>query len=104
AQLLARLNDQLAVETELRQRMTKAFQPIGDQVRRVTSKISPYRAYTYEKTLYDFDSKYVTQRGNAKAIEYLNKTYSSFGYTPEIQWFTPGGRGGGAPAAPGGAP
>ena len=38
------------------------------------------RVYDYEKALFDFDSKHITQPGNLKAIEYLEKTYRSFGY------------------------
>ena len=36
----------------------------------------------------DFDSKYIGEPGNLKAIEYLEKMYASFGYKPEVQWFT----------------
>jgi len=89
ADVLARLDRQMAAETDLRQRTTKAFGPIADQVRRTIATISPSRAYEYEKAQFDFDSKYVSQPGNAKAIDYLNKTYTSFGYTPELQWFSP---------------
>jgi hypothetical protein len=89
AQVLARLQQQLASETDLRQRMTTAFRPIRDLVRKTVAGISPTRAYAYAKAMFDFDSKYVSQPGNAKAIDYLNKTYASFGYTPELQWFAP---------------
>jgi hypothetical protein len=87
--LIARLDRQLAAETDLRQRMTQAFAPIRDVVERVVAKILPTRAYEYEKALFDFDSKYVSQPGNAKAVAYLQKTYASFGYTPELQKFSP---------------
>ena len=53
------------------------------------AKASVSRVYEYEKTLFDFDSKYVSQPGNNKAIDYLTKTYASFGYQPEVQWFSP---------------
>jgi hypothetical protein len=89
AQLLARLEQQLAAETDLRQRMTAAFRPIHELVRKTVAGISPTRAYACGKSMFDFDSKYVSQPGNAKAIDYLNKTYTSFGYTPELQWFSP---------------
>jgi hypothetical protein len=56
-------------------------------VRQTISTISPTRAYEYEKAQFDFDSKYISQPGNGKAIEYLAATYASFGYTPEVQWF-----------------
>jgi hypothetical protein len=87
--LLARLDRQLAAENDLRARMTAAYKPIAARVRSVVDQGAVNRVYGYEKTLFDFDSKYITQPGNLKAIEYLEKTYRSFGYTPEIQWFTP---------------
>ena len=44
-----------------------------------------------------FDSKFIGQPGNLKAIDYLEKMYASFGYKPDVQWFTTV-RGGGASA------
>ena len=87
ADLVARIERQLTAETDLRQRMTAAFKPVEDLARRVVAKAAVNRVYGYEKALFDFDSKHVTQPGNAKAIEYLERTYRSFGYTPELQWF-----------------
>jgi hypothetical protein len=69
--------------------MTAAFKPVEDTIRRAVSRGAVNRVYEYEKALFDFDSKYVSQPGNAKAIDYLEKTYRSFGYEPEIQWFSP---------------
>jgi hypothetical protein len=69
--------------------MTAAFAPLADTVRTVLAKGSVTRDYAYEKALFDFDSKHVTQPGNAKAIDYLERTYRSFGYSPELQWFEP---------------
>jgi hypothetical protein len=89
ADLLARLERQLAAENDLRTRMTAAYKPISEHVRRVLAQGAINRVYGYEKALFDFDSKYITQPGNLKAIEYLEKTYRSFGYAPEVQWFTP---------------
>src|SRR5262249_49653376 len=43
--------------------------------------------YGYEKALFDFDSKYVTQPGNTRAAAYLLDRYRSFGYQPEYQTF-----------------
>jgi hypothetical protein len=34
-------------------------------------------------------SKFITQPGNALAIEYLEAQLRSFGYEPELQWFEP---------------
>ena len=41
----------------------------------------------YEKALFEFDSKHITQPGNKLASSYLFNTYKSFGYEPEYQWF-----------------
>ncbi len=87
ADLLARVERQLATETDLRRRMSAAYEPLADRIRQVVAKAAVNRVYSYEKDLYDFDSKHVTQPGNAKAIEYLERTYRSFGYEPEIQRF-----------------
>jgi hypothetical protein len=89
ADVLARIDQQLTKENDLRQRMTAAFKPVADLTRRVLAEASQHRVFSYEKALFDFDSKYITQPGNLKAIEYLEKTYRSFGYTPELQWFVP---------------
>lgn len=87
--VIARIDQQLATENELRARMTKTFAPISDFVKKIMAKASISRVYEYEKTLFDFDSKYVSQPGNNKAVDYLAKTYASFGYTPDVQWFSP---------------
>lgn len=89
AEVQARIDRQLAAETDLRSRMTKTFAPVSDLIKRIMAKASLSRVYEYEKTLFDFDSKYVSQPGNNKAVDYLTKTYASFGYTPEQQWFSP---------------
>jgi len=89
ADLHARLDRQSTVENDLRQRMTSAYKPVEGLVRQVLAKGAVNHVYTYEKSLFDFDSKFITQPGNLKAIEYIEKTYRSFGYSPEIQWFTP---------------
>jgi hypothetical protein len=88
-ELNARLDRQLAAETDLRQRMTAAFQPVDAIARRVTGTPNAGRVYDCQKTQFDFDSKHVSRPGNAKAIAYLEKAYASFGYTPELQWFQP---------------
>jgi hypothetical protein len=89
ADVVSRIERQAATENDLRSRMTKAFAPLADQIKKMMAKASVSRVYEYEKTLYDFDSKYVSQPGNNKAVEYLTKTYESFGYKPEQQWFAP---------------
>ncbi len=87
-EVIARLTANLAHETELRDRTTKAFAPIAAAVRTVTSAGSVTRVFEHAKALYDFDSKHISQPGNAKAIDYLMRAYASFGYTPEQQSFT----------------
>lgn len=87
ADVLARLTRQHAVETELRARTTRMFEPIAADVRSVLSQASVSRVFEHAKLLYDFDSKHVTQPGNAKAIDYLTNAYRSFGYDPVQQWF-----------------
>jgi hypothetical protein len=84
----ARLKAQLAHETDLRRRMTQAFRPVADLAQSVVSTISPTRVYRHEQALTAFGSKYITQPGNARAIDYLERAYRSFGYTPELQWLT----------------
>ena len=87
AEVLARLEKNLAAETALQSEGQRMYAPIADDVRRVVEKASTNRIYEYEKTLFDFDSKHITRPGNRKASEYLYNTYKSFGYEPEYQWF-----------------
>lgn len=87
ADVVARLTASLAAETELRERGTRMFAPIAAAVRSVTSSASATRVFEHAKALYDFDSKHITQPGNAKAIDYLMRAYASFGYQPEQQSF-----------------
>jgi len=89
ADLSARVSRQLAEENDLRARSTKVFQPVSDLIKRVVSQISTTRIYEYEKSMFEFDTKYIGRPGNLKAIDYLTATYASFGYTPEQQWFQP---------------
>ncbi len=87
ADLRARVDSQMAAEGVLRSRMTQAFRPLSDLIARVVGKISTTRIYEYERAMFAFDSKYLGRPGNTKAIDYLTATYTSFGYTPEQQWF-----------------
>lgn len=88
AQLVTRLEANLAHETELRTRTTRMYEPIAATVRQTLADASVTRVFEHAKALYDFDSKHITQPGNAKAIEYLSRAYESFGYQPQQQWFT----------------
>ena len=92
AELEARIESQLAGELALREKGERLYKNIADEVKAVVAEASRNRVYTYENDLYKFDSKYISQPGNDKAGEYLFNTYTSFGYSPEYQWFSPAGR------------
>jgi hypothetical protein len=83
ARVLASLNSERA----LRSRGDRMYAPIAARVSAVTSQASIERIYRYEKTLFDFDSKFITQPGNARAAAFLYDTYASFGYAPQYQPF-----------------
>jgi hypothetical protein len=87
--LLSRLRTQLRSEISLRSTQTRLFQPIAADVRQVVARESAARIFSYEKALFDFDSKHISRPGNRKASEFLFNTYKSFGYEPEYQWFEP---------------
>jgi hypothetical protein len=89
AALLARLRANLKSESALKANGTRAFQPIAADVRQVLAHASASRVFSYEKALFDFESKHISKPGNRKASEYLFSTYTSFGYHPEYQWFDP---------------
>lgn len=87
AELIARLEKQLASETALANEGQRVFAPIAADVRKALEQASVNRIYEHEKTLFDFDSKHISRPGNKLAIEYLTSAYKSFGYEPEQQWF-----------------
>lgn len=87
AEVITRLEKNLAHESELRTRTTRMYQPIAGAVRTTLADASVTRVFQHAKALYDFDSKHISQPGNAKAIDYLTRAYESFGYTPTQQWF-----------------
>jgi hypothetical protein len=87
ADLLKRLRANLASETTLKANGTRAFQPIAADVQRQVARASAARIFEYEKALFDFDSKHISQPGNRRASEFLYNTYKSFGYEPQYQWF-----------------
>jgi hypothetical protein len=89
--LRARVKANLASEQALRGKTEKLFAPIAGDVRKVVADASVARVFSYEKALFDFDSKHITRPGNKLASEYLFNKYKSFGYDPEFQWFA--GRG-----------
>ena len=88
-ELRARLRGNLDAEQALRANGQRMFAPIAAAVRKVVADASVARVYSYEKALFDFDSKHISRPGNRLASAYLFDTYKSFGYEPELQWFEP---------------
>ena len=89
ADLLARLRTELKSETALKAAGVHMFQPIAADVGQVLARESAARIFSYEKALFDCDSKHISKPGNRKASAFLFNTYRSFGYEPEYQWFEP---------------
>jgi hypothetical protein len=85
--LRGRVAENLARERALRTKTERFFAPIAADVRATVAEASVARVYGYEKALYDFDSKHITQPGNKRASAFLFDQYTSFGYKPEYQWF-----------------
>jgi Tol biopolymer transport system component len=98
SEVLARIDASLAAEKALRARGERMFRPIVTEVKRALADVSTSRIYTYEKALFDFDSKHISKPGNKQAGEYLFNAYRGFGYEPEYQWFEPRGALGGKSA------
>ncbi|HET7423038.1 MAG TPA: M20/M25/M40 family metallo-hydrolase [Gemmatimonadales bacterium] len=88
-ELLDRVRTAARKERDLRARGTAMFAPIAEAVRTATREVSSDRIYRYAYTLSTFDSRFITQPGNAKAIDYLQALLRSWGYEPELQWFEP---------------
>jgi Tol biopolymer transport system component len=89
--LIERLQKNLESEQQLLAKAEEMYAPIFDQVKAATEEVNITRLYNYQKSLYDFGSKHMTQPGNQKASEYIYETLKSFGYEPELQWFNPAG-------------
>jgi hypothetical protein len=89
AELRERVRGQLAAEESLRARGRAAFAPVRALAKRAADSVSIERLYGYQKALFDFGSKHITQPGNAPARQFLLETYKSFGYEPAFQEFTP---------------
>jgi hypothetical protein len=96
-EVIERLHENLASERSLVERGKLMFAPIADEIREVTEQVSLSKIYEYQKALFDFDSKNITQPGNALARAYILDTFSSFGYEPELQWFETEPRGNAEP-------
>ena len=86
-ELRERVKTSLDGEQALTTKGKRLFGPIAANVRSVVAETSVSRIFGYEKMLFDFDSKYVTQPGNQLAATYLFDRYKSFGYEPEYQRF-----------------
>lgn len=89
--LVDRLRNNLKNEKQLLANAEEMFDPIFDSVAELTEEVNITRLYHYQKKLYDFGSKHISQPGNQKASEYIYETLKSFGYEPELQWFNPSG-------------
>ncbi len=79
-ELLARIDGNLVSERRLRASGERAYAPILAEVRRAVTDVSTDRVYGYAFDLFQFDSKHISQPGNAKAQQYLEDAYRSFGY------------------------
>lgn len=86
-QLVARVDSNLTAERALRENGRRIFAPIAAQVRAAVNEVSTGRIYEYEKQLFSFDSKNITQPGNRRATEWLENTYRSFGLQTRQQTF-----------------
>src|SRR5690606_10039209 len=87
--LLRRIDEMKHSELALRDLGEALYGPIRDEVQAIVDNVSTGRIYGYEADLFAFGSKYITQPGNARAIEYLTAKFESFGYEVEQQWFEP---------------
>jgi Peptidase family M28/WD40-like Beta Propeller Repeat len=91
-ELVRRLDAQLAEETALRENGARLFAPIRPAVADAVARVSTTHIYNYANDVFQFDSKFVSQPGNAKAIAYYTAKLREFGYEPELQWFEPANR------------
>ncbi len=87
--LLERVNSNLESEELLREKGERLYAKIKADVEKVVSEASEHRVYGYESDLYRFGSKYISQPGNDLASEYIYNKFKSFGYEPQLQWFSP---------------
>ena len=88
AVLIARVDSNLVAERALRANGRRIFAPIALAVRDATAAVDVGRIYAYEKALFGFDSKHITQPGNRKAVDWLLDRYRSFGLAAHLQPFT----------------
>ncbi len=86
-ELRDRLSRMRRAESQLQSEGARQFAPIAAEVRAAVAEVSTERVYAYEKALFDFDSKHITQPGNARARDYLLSQYQSFGLQAQLQAF-----------------
>ncbi|MGQ9578886.1 MAG: M28 family peptidase [Candidatus Aminicenantales bacterium] len=85
-ELLRRIKSQEEAEVRLRVKASEFIKPLAPQINKIISAVSPRQLFEYQRALFAFDSKHVSQPGNLKAVEYIQKMFASFGYQPELQW------------------
>ncbi len=79
-ELIRRVQQNLEAERRLVANGERIFAPIAAEVRRAVNEVSTDRVYGYARDLFSFDSKHITQPGNAAARSYLQERYRGFGY------------------------
>lgn len=87
SELIARVESSLTAERALRAEGRRIFAPIAAQVRAAVAEVNVGRIYDYQKTLFSFDSKHISQPGNWGATEWLQRQYREFGLTTHLQRF-----------------
>ncbi len=91
ADLVARLEANLAYERELLAEGEARYAPIRAEVEAVTRRIQAGRVHHYADHLYRMGSKFIGEPGNLEATEYLAETLRSWGYEVQYEWFEPRG-------------
>jgi len=79
-ELSRRVQQSREAERRLRANGERIFAPIAADVRRAVNEVSTDRVFGYARDLFAFDSKHITQPGNAAARSYLQEQYRRFGF------------------------
>ncbi|RMH23090.1 MAG: M20/M25/M40 family metallo-hydrolase [Gemmatimonadetes bacterium] len=82
-----RLLDNLDRERTLMAEGERMFAPVRETAAERADAVSVGRIYGYERDLFRFGSKYVGEPGNLRAVDYLARRLTEFGYAPALQWF-----------------
>jgi hypothetical protein len=85
AELADRVTANLEHERRLRAEGARVFAPIREAVADAVASVSTSRIYGYASDVYAFGSKFVTEPGNAKAIDYYAAQLRRMGYEVELQ-------------------